>query len=212
MPEMRPSTRKGVGRQQKGNGTMPSEDEHIEIHTNDATLIPKVIEFIQSASYQEKEEIIRRHPALLDKEADSILAQIEAMWAGRGDMQTARSISAWREFLSRVAETDFEMAVLEKRVMAAFVGLPDDRAGEYISRLTTLFPELLNERADEAFRNVKARLANDEDGHDVAVMIFDAMQQAAKEQRLANMPFIEELEKARDKNKGTKWSAKGLFR
>jgi hypothetical protein len=172
---------------------MPSEGEHVAIQTNDETLIPKVIEFIRSASYQEKEEIIRRHSALLDEEADRILAQIEAIWAGRGDKQTAQSISNWRDFLSRVAKTDFEMAVLEDKVMAAFVGLPRDHAGDYISRLTALYPELLNERADEAFRNVKARFSDDK--AEVLAVIFDAMQKAVEKQRAEKNPSSRNLKK-----------------
>jgi hypothetical protein len=189
---------------------MPSEGEQVAIQTNDETLIPKVIEFIQSASYQEKEEIIGRHSALLEEEADRILAQIEAIWAGRGDKQTAQSISNWRDFLSRVAKTDFEMAVLEDKVMAAFVGLPRGQEGNYISRLTALYPELMNKRADEAFRNAKARFSDDK--AEVLAVIFDAMQQAIEKQRAEKTPFIKELEKARDNHKGKTWSAKELVR
>jgi hypothetical protein len=69
---------------------------------------------------------------------------------------------------------------------------------------------LLNERAGEAFRNVKARFPNDE--HEVLAIIFGAMQQAVEEQRAVKKPFIEEHEKARDNQKGKTRSAKDLFR
>ncbi len=142
---------------------MTNSEGSVPIHTNEPDLLPKILEFIQSATYEEKEKLIQNNPDLLGQETDYILAQIEQIWKDAGDDDMYQSIATWREFLNRVAEADFEIAVLEGTVYQVIMEIPDSFAGEYLSKITALHPELLNKRADEAIIAVRDRLMSEDD-------------------------------------------------
>jgi hypothetical protein len=191
------------------NRPMKNAENQVSIHSNEPNLIPKVIEFIQSATYQEKEKLLQKYPELLGQEADNILGQIELIWKNRGDEAAYRSIGAWREFLHRVAASDFELAMLESIVNRVFVELPDDSIGDYLARLTELHPELLRERADEAVRSLKTRLVADENEDSVVAKVMDAIQDAIRKQRDQQAILKKAQEKMQAQRK-KKWSVSDI--
>jgi len=185
--------------------------EEVSIHCEEPGLIPKVIEFIQSATYQEKGALLQKYPELLGQEADNILGQIELVWKRRGDEATRRSVHNWREFLQRVAASDFEVTVLEDVVHQVFVELPlDSTINSYLARLTDLHPELLHERADEAVRSVKARLTAKSGEDSVVAEVMDAIQQAIRQQRNNQNVLRQAREKMQNQNK-KKWSVSDIL-
>lgn len=185
--------------------------KEVSIRSEEPDLIPKVIEFIQSATYDEKRVLLQKYPELLGQEADNILEQVEQIWKSRGDEAARSSIHNWREFLQRVAASDFEFAVLESVVYRAFVDIPlDSTFNNYLARLTDLHPELLSERADEAVRSVEARL-NAKDGDDsVLALVFGAMRKAIQEQRNKQEVLRQTRDKMQKQTK-KKWSVSDIL-
>lgn len=188
-----------------------ADDEKVQLSSPDPEVIPIVLEFVNSTTYEEKEKLIRRNPKLLEKCSDDVLLQIEDIWRQRGDENAVMSISAWRDYLGYVKEFDFEMARLIGAVYRAFYYMPDEYAGEYLDNLTRTQPELLNPRADEAFLYVKSQFIQKGGEDDFGALFIDEIRKRVSEQRDRKKPIIEKTEASLDRSK-IRRSVSKLFR
>jgi len=191
--------------QAPGIGSMTDHDGEVAISSTQPELIPKVIAFVQSRTYFEKEQILRQHPELLGDEADHILEQIQGYWKSAGNDDSAEGISTWREFLRRVANSDFELAMLEGIILKVFVDVIE-RRGELL-RITSKHPELLSDRTDEAILFVKRKLGDESP----VAEVLDFIRTAIQEQKSRKGPIRDEALKRFDESKNKVWRVSDLF-
>jgi hypothetical protein len=186
---------------------MTDDEGKVAIHSTEPELIPKVIAFLQSRTYFEKEQLLRRHPELLGDEADHILEQIESIWKSAGNDNRAEGVSTWREFLRRVADSDFELAMLEGIILSTIMGVMDQQGD--ILRITSDHPELLSDRTDEAMLSVKRKLGGDESP---IAEVLDFIRTAIQEQKSRKGPVREGALKKLDESKYKEWKVSDLFK
>jgi hypothetical protein len=147
----------------KNESTANDSEATLSYSPDDAPTVESLIAFIQSATYEEKRQLVAKHPELLTSKADEFMARFVDVQRKHGTEQDANGLQTWREFLADVRRENFDYALAISRINHIFVEMPEDplewRA--YLKRVAESEKPLRTKEGDQALAEFAMKM---EDG------------------------------------------------
>jgi hypothetical protein len=122
-------------------------------------VVPAMIEFIRSATYEEKRQIVAAHPELRWEMVDRVIERMAAAHRQYGDEASAATTESWGEFLVHLRMRNFDYAVAKGVMTKIFVEMPNSPGqwNAYLRGVAAREVYLQNAEGDRAI----AELASD---------------------------------------------------